>query len=74
MSKQQYTAEEALDQFLRDLNDETEIKEYEFIENDSEENSQLILLSEVGVEREGISDTKDNQKLSVGGVKNWLIN
>ena len=65
MSKQQYTAEEAVDKFLKDLNDEIENEEYEFIESDSEENLPLILLSEVGLEREEVSDTKDNQTLSV---------
>ena len=65
MSKQQYTAEEAVDNFLKDLNDEIENEEYEFIESDSEENSPLILLPEVGLEREEVSDTEDNQTLSV---------
>ena len=65
MSKQQYTAEEAIDKFLKDLNDEIENEEYEFIESDSEENLPLILLSEVGLERENVSDTEDNQTLSV---------
>ena len=51
MSKQQYTAEEAVDNFLKDLNDEIENEKYELIESDSEENSPLILLSEVGLER-----------------------
>ena len=36
MSKQQYTAEKTVDEFLRNLNDEIEIKEYESV--DSEEN------------------------------------
>ena len=65
MSKQQYTAEEAVDKFVKDLNDEIENEEYEFIESDSEENLPLILLSEVGLEREEVLDTEDNQTLSV---------
>ena len=65
MSKQQYIAEEAVDKFLKDRNDEVENEEYEFIGSDSEENSPLILLSEVGVERKDVSDTEDNQTLSV---------
>ena len=65
MSKQQYTAEEAVDKFLKDLNDVIENEKYEFIESDSEENLPLILLSEVGLEREEVSDTEDNQTLSV---------
>ena len=43
MSKQEYTAEEAVDKFLRDLHDEIEIEEYEFIKSDREENFPLIL-------------------------------
>ena len=42
MSKEQYSAEKTVDKFLRDLNNEIKIKEYEFI--DSEENSLLISL------------------------------
>ena len=58
MSRKHYTAEEAAEKFLRDLDDEIEAEKFQS-DSESEDNLPLMLLSDLELESSDNSETEE---------------